>query len=192
MASSVCVHPVSVPIFSSAVHRKRNTVNCFLHRRSQFVSSQTLTRFKGDLQFSNNFSISKKRNYKWQLPTRKPHSIAVVVAVQSNFLRVLQTVWRVAKDGIESGTNLVPNTVPRSIARVGVAGIALIISVFVLKSFLSTAFFVLGTMGFIYFAFIALNKGEGPKGGGGSGPSGGPTNVDDSLEEARRIMEKYK
>ena len=41
-------------------------------------------------------------------------------------------------------------------------------------------------MGLIYFTFIALNKDEGPKGDGGT------TSVEDSLEEARKIMEKYK
>ncbi|XP_043707496.1 uncharacterized protein LOC122656872 [Telopea speciosissima] len=189
MASSFCIHQVSVPFYSSAIHRKRNTGNCFLNRRSQFVSPQTHTRLERKLQLPCKFSNSKKKNYKQQLPTRRPNSVAVVVALQANFLRVLQTVWRVAKDGIEAGTNLVPVSVPRPIARVGIAGVGLTISLFVLKSFLSTAFFVLGTMGFIYFAFIALNKDEGPKGGGGPG---GTTGVDDSLEEARRIMEKYK
>ena len=43
-------------------------------------------------------------------------------------------------------------------------------------------------MGLIYFAFIAMNKDDGPKGGGGSG---GTTSTEDSLEEAKRIMEKY-
>lgn len=41
-------------------------------------------------------------------------------------------------------------------------------------------------MGLIYFTFIALNKDEGPK------SDGGTASVDDSLEEARKIMEKYK
>lgn len=41
-------------------------------------------------------------------------------------------------------------------------------------------------MGLSYFTFIALNKDEGSKVGGGT------TSVDDSLEEARRIMDKYK
>lgn len=47
-------------------------------------------------------------------------------------------------------------------------------------------------MGLIYFAFLALNKDEGPKGGGGNTPKEGPTSTEESLEEARRIMEKYK
>ncbi|KAK3032159.1 hypothetical protein RJ639_034984 [Escallonia herrerae] len=51
-------------------------------------------------------------------------------------------------------------------------------------------------MGLIYFTFLALNKDEGPKGGGGlkdEGPTGTRgTSTEDTLEEARRIMEKYK
>lgn len=46
-------------------------------------------------------------------------------------------------------------------------------------------------MGAIYFVFIALNKDEGPRGGGGS-PSSSTTSTEETLEEARRIMEKYK
>lgn len=42
-------------------------------------------------------------------------------------------------------------------------------------------------MGLVYFVFIAFNKDDGPRGGGGT------TSTDDTtLEEARRIMEKYK
>lgn len=48
-------------------------------------------------------------------------------------------------------------------------------------------------MGLIYFSFIASNKDNGPRGGGGGGDGGrDPSSVEDSLEEARRIMEKYK
>lgn len=41
-------------------------------------------------------------------------------------------------------------------------------------------------MGFVYFMFIALNKDKGPRRGGGADSS------EDPVEEARRIMEKYK
>lgn len=50
-------------------------------------------------------------------------------------------------------------------------------------------------MGLIYLVFIALNKDQGPRGGGDTNSSrgGGDTNsLEDPLEEARRIMEKYK
>lgn len=43
-------------------------------------------------------------------------------------------------------------------------------------------------MGLSYFIFIAFNKDEGPKADGGEGT----TSVVDSLEAARRIMDKYK
>ncbi|PQM41709.1 uncharacterized protein Pyn_25215 [Prunus yedoensis var. nudiflora] len=92
-------------------------------------------------------------------------------------LVVVQTVWKVGSDGIEAGTNLVPDSVPRSIARVSVTVVALALSLFVLKSLLSTVFFVLD---------------EGPKGGGGTTSTPKEEGMEDSLEEARRIMEKYK
>ncbi|KAJ4826723.1 hypothetical protein Tsubulata_020989, partial [Turnera subulata] len=100
---------------------------------------------------------------------------------------VVQTVWKVAKDGIDAGTDLVPDSVPRPIARVSVTLVVLAVSLFVFKSFLSTAFFVLAMMGLVYFVFIALNKDQGPRGGGG-----GTNSSEDPLEEARRIMDKYK
>lgn len=46
-------------------------------------------------------------------------------------------------------------------------------------------------MGLIYFLFIASNKDNGPR-GGGRGGGRDDSSVEDSLEEARRIMEKYK
>ncbi|KAK3437759.1 hypothetical protein EUGRSUZ_C02436 [Eucalyptus grandis] len=128
---------------------------------------------------------------------------STVVASQSNFLKEIvrwqalkkfaQTVWKVGRDAIEAGTNLVPDAVPRPVARISVTFVGLSVALFVLKSFLSTAFFVLATMGLIYFTFLALNKDNGPK-GGGDGPKGGGAAppMDDPMEEARKIMEKYK
>uniref|UniRef100_A0A7N0TQ21 Transmembrane protein n=1 Tax=Kalanchoe fedtschenkoi TaxID=63787 RepID=A0A7N0TQ21_KALFE len=124
------------------------------------------------------------------LVSRSRRSLPVVRASQSNFLRVFQTIINVAKDGIEAGTNLVPNSVPRPLARISVTLATMSLALFVLKSFLSTAFFVLCTMGLVYFIFIAVNKGDPP--GGVGGGSKDYTSTEDSLEEARRIMEKYK
>ncbi|KAL0435508.1 UNVERIFIED_CONTAM: hypothetical protein Sradi_0258700 [Sesamum radiatum] len=60
------------------------------------------------------------------------------------------------------------DAIPRPIARISVTIAAVMVSLFLLKSFLSTAFFALAVMGLSYFTFIALNKDEGPKGGGGT------------------------
>ncbi|KAF3320365.1 hypothetical protein FCM35_KLT22033 [Carex littledalei] len=111
-----------------------------------------------------------------------------VVAAQSNFVRVVQKAYSIGKDVIETGTNFVPESVPRPIARIGVAVLAVSLTVFLLKSFLSTAFFVLGMMAVIYFVFVAFNSDDGSGGSGGSKT----TSNEDPAEEARRIMEKYK
>ncbi|KVH94238.1 hypothetical protein Ccrd_003691 [Cynara cardunculus var. scolymus] len=116
---------------------------------------------------------SKKRSMIPIVQNRKIRSR--IYAAQSSFFRVLQTAYKVGKDGIEAGTSLVPVSIPRPIARISVAVVG------------ATA-----TMGLIYSAFIALNKDEGPTGGGGGGEGATTTSTEESLEEARRIMEKYK
>ncbi|CAI0393921.1 unnamed protein product, partial [Linum tenue] len=137
---------------------------------------------QGFLPLSSQFHNPKTRN--------SPSGLAVVAA-QSNFLRVIQAVWKVGKDGIDAGIRLVPVSIPRPIARVSVTVALLTVSFILLKSFLSTAFFALATMGLVYFLFIALNKDQGPKGGR---VSDAPTfsSEEEALKEARRIMEKYK
>ncbi|CAJ1797792.1 unnamed protein product [Sphenostylis stenocarpa] len=121
--------------------------------------------------------------------TQKPRPSFKVFAAQSNFLKVLQNAWKVGRDGIEAGTNLVPNSVPRPIARISVTIVALSVTLFVLKAFLSTAFFILATIGLSYFAYLAFNKDQGPSGNGGTTST---TPMDDPVEEAKKIMEKYK
>ncbi|KAH0461791.1 hypothetical protein IEQ34_009366 [Dendrobium chrysotoxum] len=112
--------------------------------------------------------------------------LATVKAAQSSFIKVIQSVWRIGKDTVEAGTNLVPDSIPRPVARIGVAGALVTLALFLFNSILSTAFFVLAVMGAIYFLYISFNKDEGPRGGGD------PLSEEESLEEARRIMEKYK
>ncbi|WOL18250.1 hypothetical protein Cni_G27043 [Canna indica] len=117
-------------------------------------------------------------------PSRR---LSPVVAVQSNFFKVIQTAWKIGRDATEAGANLVPDAVPRPIARIGVATVAAIIALFILKSFVSTVFFVLAVMGLVYFVFVALNTDE-------ISPRSEITtsSEEETLEEARRIMEKYK
>lgn len=156
----------------------RGKTPAFILNPSEFFSSNSVLKVKERILTS---ATRIKR-----LKHPKVRASPVVYAAQSNFLKVIQTVLKVGKDGIEAGTNIVPESIPRPIARISVTVVMAAVSLFLLKSFLSTAFFVLAMMGLSYFIFIALNKDEGPKGGGGT------TSVDTSLEEARRIMEKYK
>ncbi|BFG42782.1 hypothetical protein CerSpe_290550 [Prunus speciosa] len=182
MAGSVTLQSLCCIIPHSPRCYKNQTL-AFSH--SQFFSSNLFLRLKKQSLVSA-LQINKRQR------TRRYRSVPVVFAAQSNFLKVVQTVWKVGRDGIEAGTNLVPDSVPRSIARVSVTVVALALSLFVLKYLLSTVFFVLATMGLVYFTFIALNKDEGPKGGGGTTSTPKEEGMEDSLEEARRIMEKYK
>ncbi|KAL7151713.1 hypothetical protein ABFS83_04G049900 [Erythranthe nasuta] len=164
MASTgnICQNALSPLLYSS-----KN--QSFSLNTSQFLSS------------NSNFKLKKYS------PIQIKHAPPIVYAAQGNFLKVAQTVWKVGKDGVEAGTNLVPETIPRPIARISVTIVAVSVALFALKSFLSTVFFALAVMGLSYFTFIALNKDEGPKVGGGTS-----TSVEDSLEEARKIMDKYK
>ncbi|CAN1269837.1 hypothetical protein LINPERPRIM_LOCUS13724 [Linum perenne] len=112
---------------------------------------------------------------------RNSRSTPAIVAAQSNFLR---------------GTRLVPESIPRPIARISAGVVLVTVSLFLIKSFLSTVFFALATMGLVYFLFIALNKDEDPKRGSDDSnrfsSSSSFSSEDEALKEARRIMEKYK
>ncbi|KAL7584184.1 uncharacterized protein LOC111880241 [Lactuca sativa] len=170
MASTFNFHTLCTPVYYSS--------------RSYSYKSKTLA-FSSQLPCQSLLK-SKKRSMIPVVQNRKLRSR--IYAAQSNFFKVLQKAYKVGKDGIEAGTNLVPDSIPRPIARISVGVIGAAVVLFLLKSFLSTAFFFLTTMGLIYFVFIALNKDEGPTGGG----STTTTSTEESLEEARRIMEKYK
>ncbi|KAD0397238.1 hypothetical protein E3N88_44334 [Mikania micrantha] len=132
----------------------------------------------------------KKRSMILTVQTRNCRS--QIYAAQSNFFRVLQTAYKVGKDGIEAGATLVPESIPRPVARITVAVVGASVVLFLLKSILSTAFFFLATMGLIYSAFIAFNKDDGPAAAGDGGTTTTTTTEEETLEEARRIMEKYK
>ncbi|KAF8109203.1 hypothetical protein N665_0101s0032 [Sinapis alba] len=139
----------------------------------------------------NHASSLKSRTRISPLQSQRLRTKTLVLSAQTSLLKVLKTAWNIGKDGIKAGTNLVPVSVPRPVARISVTIVVLAVSLFVLKSFLSTAFFVLGTMGFAYFLFIALNKDEAPKQSGEDNISGSKP-MDDPLEEAKKIMDKYK
>ncbi|XVF81138.1 hypothetical protein PTKIN_Ptkin15bG0132500 [Pterospermum kingtungense] len=172
---------------SSAVFHNLCSVSLSLHSPKCYYHNQTLALTHSNFLSSKSFLRLKRKTLFSNTKLNKPlTSKPLVYALQSNFFKVVQTVWKVGKDGIEAGTNLVPDSVPRPIARISVTVVALTVTLFVLSSFLSTAFFVLATMGLVYFIFLALNKDQGPRRGGGT------DTMEDPVEEARKIMEKYK
>jgi len=114
--------------------------------------------------------------------------IRVVAEQKTDLLRVLGTVWKVSKDGLDAGSKLVPDSVPRPVARAGVAIGGFVVISFLLKSLLSTTLFILGIVGLIYLVFIYINKDEGPR----RKTKDGDPPIDETLEEARKIMDKYK
>jgi len=63
------------------------------------------------------------------------------------------------------------------------------VALFLLKSIVSTAFFVLAMMGLIYLGLMAMNPKEAS---GARVDETGSNPSEDPVEEARRIMEKYK
>ncbi|XP_024365919.1 uncharacterized protein [Physcomitrium patens] len=97
---------------------------------------------------------------------------------------------KTGKNALDAGTNLVPESIPRGVARIIVGLVGASVVTYALRALFSTALFILAIAGFSYLAYMYLNKDSDSGSGGGGG--GKPRNTDDSLEEARRIMEKYK
>ncbi|XP_016711929.1 uncharacterized protein [Gossypium hirsutum] len=187
MASSPMVHYMSSVSPHSPKCYHNNQTLALPH--SNFLSPTSFLRLKRKTLFSNiqfNRPLAPRPLvYALQSNFFKGLVVSMVFA-DNHVISFIQTVWKVGKDGVEAGTNLVPDSVPRPIARISVSVVVLFVTLFVLKSFLSTAFFALATMGLVYFVFIALNKDQGPRGGSGS------ESMEDPVEEARKIMEKYK
>ncbi|KAG6542849.1 hypothetical protein Mapa_015753 [Marchantia paleacea] len=107
---------------------------------------------------------------------------------------VIATLVKLGKQGLDAGTKLVPASVPRPVAQAGVGLAGLVVGSFVLRSLFSTAFCILAVGGLSYIGFLYLTKGEGSSSSGGTldKGSGKPKSTDEALEEARKIMDKYK
>ncbi|KNA21416.1 hypothetical protein SOVF_043510 [Spinacia oleracea] len=159
-------------------------------RRTRFKTT-SLSNFHSQI-LSSNSCLSPTTKYllpKLQISgirNRNSHAVPIIFAAQSNIIRAIQKVFKVGKDGVEAGTNLVPDSVPRPVARLSVTVVAAALSLFVLRSFVSTVFFALGFMGFVYFIYLALNKDKGPR------VDDKPGSTDEAIENAKKIMDKYK
>ncbi|XP_008382656.1 uncharacterized protein [Malus domestica] len=80
--------------------------NCYKNQTLAFSNSQLFSS-------SSSFRLNKQTllsaiRIKRQRTQNHRSVVPVVFASQSNFFKVLQTAWKVGRDGVEAGTNLVP------------------------------------------------------------------------------------
>ncbi|KAJ7541606.1 hypothetical protein O6H91_10G067100 [Diphasiastrum complanatum] len=108
---------------------------------------------------------------------------------RTDILKVLGTVVKLGKEGLDIGTKLVPEVVPRPLAQAGVAIIGFVVLTTLLNSLFSTALFILAIGALSYFVYFYFNKEERPS---GDSTRGDEQSTEKTLEEARKIMEKYK
>lgn len=102
--------------------------------------------------------------------------------------------WRKAADAVapvvDGLSNLVPESVPRPVAKAGVAVLGTGLVLWTVSSLFKTAVSLaaFGLLGFVAFTIFLSSGGGGDDGGA----SGGKDGEEDPLDEARRIMGKYK
>ncbi|KAK6937681.1 hypothetical protein RJ641_031189, partial [Dillenia turbinata] len=178
-ASSFIVHNNNLLTTSSSFSTKCYTNRTLALNPSQFLSSNSLLMLKKQ-------SLSPKTPIPKLIRNRKSYSPTALFPAQSDFLR---------------------DSIPRPIARISVTMAILAVAwickwallvgtygssvyadsvlVCMLKLITPTFFFYHRPQWDTYFVFTALNKDDGPKGDGGN------SSTEDTLEEARRIMEKY-
>lgn len=102
--------------------------------------------------------------------------------------RVVETAVKTTRQGLSTATDLVPASVPRPVATAGVAVVGLLVASTILRSLFGTLIFFVVIGGLGYAAFVYLTQTGGDSGGGGSGSGKGLNPID----EARKIMDKYK
>ncbi|CAK9276321.1 unnamed protein product [Sphagnum jensenii] len=158
---------------------------------SSFISSSNvcfITRL-GSL-VGDKLVIRKRRRIIAPAPPHSRPAGRIIAEQKTDLLRVLGFALRAGKEGLDAGTKLVPETVPRPVAQVGVGLVGVFMVTYFLRYLFTTALFILVIGVFSYMAYLFLNKDNDSTGGGGGGGDSGTS--DDPVEEARRIMEKYK
>lgn len=97
----------------------------------------------------------------------------------------------VGKGLVDSAANLVPESVPRPVAKTGVAVVGGLIAFTILQKLISTVLTIalLGGAAWFYFQYSGSDNGSSSK---SSGKQDSDVDLDDPLAEARRIMDKYK
>ncbi|GBG72123.1 hypothetical protein CBR_g11056 [Chara braunii] len=117
-----------------------------------------------------------------------------VQAMKDKVEQALATGIRVGKQSWDAAVAMVPESVPRPVARSGVGVVGVLIAWTILKTLISTvlSLVVVAGVGFVIFRYLVGGDGSGGQGGGGMGGGSGSMNDDEALAEAKRIMDKYK
>lgn len=105
---------------------------------------------------------------------------------------MISTALSAATAAVDAATSLVPESVPRPLAKGGIAAVGVLLLVSFVGKLISTVVF-LGLLAAGGYFLLQQQGGSGSGGGKGKKKGGGSGNAgSDALAEARRIMDKYK
>eukprot|EP00877_Chromochloris_zofingiensis_P002880 jgi/Chrzof1/12593/Cz07g00090.t1 len=106
----------------------------------------------------------------------------------------LDGVIEMGKGLVESAADLVPQSVPRPVAKGGVALGGALVAFWILQKVVSTALTIalLGGAAWLYFKSSSASDSSSSSRSGSSSGRGVNDDPSDPLSEARRIMDKYK
>mmetsp|Transcript_4621 Transcript_4621/g.12868 ORF Transcript_4621/g.12868 Transcript_4621/m.12868 type:complete len:162 (-) Transcript_4621:221-706(-) len=117
--------------------------------------------------------------------SRSLRSVGVRANDRDEIGKKVNQVMETANNAVDGVTDLIPESVPRSTAKLGVIGVGFLLTFWVFQKVLSTVITlaVLGAAG--YFFYNSSGMGSG---------SGEDIDVDgsDPLKDAKKIMDKYK
>lgn len=100
---------------------------------------------------------------------------------------LLNQIIKFGRDAVDAGSAFVPDSVPRQVAKGLVVSLGIFVAFNLIKTVFSTAVTVV-LLGVVARFFVTGNS----SGGEGKLKDEGMGDEDDPLEEARRIMSKYK
>lgn len=103
---------------------------------------------------------------------------------------LLNQIIKFGRDAVDAGSAFVPDSVPRQVAKGLVVSLGIFVAFNLIKTVFSTAVTVV-LLGVVARFFVTGNS-SGGEGKRGDDADEGLGDEDDPLEEARRIMSKYK
>ena len=107
---------------------------------------------------------------------------------------LISTALSAATAAVDAAASLVPDSVPRPLAKGGIAAVGAVLLVSFVGKLISTVVFLglLAAGGYFLLQQQGSGGGSGGKGKKKGGGGGGGGAGSDALAEARRIMDKYK